>query len=170
VTRRRNILPAVFGLLGITLAVGISIGSRRQQRALARHVGVLTRAAASAEPPHTSIEGPDSLPAPVARYLRWALPERPSMRLVRFIQRGTLRTYVQSGRWMPFEAEHLVAPQAVGFVWNARVTVAPLLHVRVRDAYLEGSGSGHVSLMSALGISAVSGTPEMNSGALHQHA
>jgi hypothetical protein len=53
-------------------------------------------------------------------------------------------------------------------VWNARVAVAPLLHVRVRDAYLEGSGSGHVSLMSAFGVSAASGTPEMNSGALHR--
>jgi hypothetical protein len=69
---------------------------------------------------------------------------------------------------MPFEAEHLVAPGATAFVWNARVTVAPLLHVRVRDAYIEGGGSGHVSLLSSFGVSAAGGTPEMNSGALHR--
>ena len=153
----------------ILAALGVAIwtGLRRQQRAMAAQVERLTRAAATA-PSERSIEGLDSLPAPVARYLRWALPETPSMRLVRLEQRGTLRTDTQSERWMPFEAEHLVAPGAVGFVWNARVTVAPLLHVRVRDAYIEDEGSGHVSLLSAFGISAASGTPEMNSGSLHR--
>jgi hypothetical protein len=69
---------------------------------------------------------------------------------------------------MTFEAEHVAAPHAHGFVWNARVTVAPLLHVRVRDAFLEGKGSGHVSLLSAVTVAADAGTPEMNEGALHR--
>ena len=37
----------------------------------------------------------------------------------------------------------------------ARVAIARLLHVSVRDAYIEGEGSGHVSLLSAFGISTV---------------
>jgi hypothetical protein len=90
------------------------------------------------------------------------------MRLVRLSQIGTLRTDVGSNRWMPFEAEHLVAPGAVGFLWNARVTVAPALHVRVRDAYIEGQGSGQVSLLSAFPVSADANTPEMNAGSLHR--
>jgi hypothetical protein len=142
-------------------------GSRREQRAVAAQTGRLTRAAASA-PPQRPVEGLDALPTPVARYLRWALPESPSMGLVRLRQRGTLRTDTGTDRWMPFEAEHLVAPGAIGFLWNARVTVAPLLHVRVRDAYIAGEGSGHVSLLSALGVSAAGGTPEMNAGSLHR--
>jgi hypothetical protein len=157
-----------FTVAVIALAVAVWIGSRLQLRALAADLGTLTRAAASEESSRASIGQLDSLPAPVARYLRWALPEDPLMRLVRIRQRGTLRTGVQSDRWMPFEAEHLVAPRATGFVWNARVSVAPLLHVRVRDAYIEGSGSGHVSLMPAFSISAASGTPEINSGSLHR--
>ena len=161
-------LLAVPAVLASALVLGLWIGSRRQQRGLTSNVEMLAGAAASAEPPQVSLERLDSLPAPVARYLRWALPERQSMRLVRVRQRGTLRTDVRSDRWMPFEAEHLVAPLAIGFVWSARVSVAPLLHVRVRDAYIEGSGSGHVSLMSAIGICDASGTPEMNSGSLHR--
>ena len=157
-----------FTVAVIALALSIWIGSRLQQRALAADGERLTRAAASEESSSASVEQMNSLPPPVARYLRLALPEKQSMRLVRIKQRGTLRTDVRSGRWMPFEAEHLVAPRAVGFLWNAHVTVAPLLHVRVRDAYIEGSGSGHVSLMSALRISAAGGTPEMNSGSLHR--
>ena len=149
------------------LAVALGSGSRRQQRAVAVQMEKLMRAPASA-PSLRAIESLDSLPAPVGRYLRWALPERPSMRLVRLEQRGTLRTDTRSERWMPFEAQHLVAPGSTSFVWNARVTVGPLLHVRVRDAYIEGEGSGHVSLLSAFDISAASGTPEMNSGSLHR--
>jgi hypothetical protein len=70
---------------------------------------------------------------------------------------------------MSFEAEHIVVPPATGFVWNARVRVAPLTHVRVRDALLEGRGSGQVSLLSAFTVSADTDTPEMNSGSLHRY-
>jgi hypothetical protein len=157
-----------FAVTVTAVAVAAWIGSGLQQRTLAADIGTLTRAAAAEEWSRSSIEQLDSLPAPVSRYLRWALPENPSMRLVRIRQRGTLRTDVQSDRWLSFEAEHLVAPRATGFVWNARVSVAPLLHVRVRDAYVGGSGAGHVSLMSAFGIAAASGTPEMNSGSLQR--
>ncbi len=143
------------------------IGRLRQERAAAVQTQRLERAATGG-PLSAPIAGLESLPAPVARYLRLALPETPSMRLVRLKQRGVLRTDTESERWMPFEAEHLVAPGAVEFVWNARVAIAPLLHVRVRDAYIDGEGSGHVSLLSAIGVSASSGTPEMNSGSLHR--
>ena len=54
-------------------------------------------------------------------------------------------------------------------MWNARVEVAPLLHVRVCDALVEGRGSGHVSLLSAFTVSSDSGTPEMNAGSLHRY-
>ena len=56
-------------------------------------------------------------------------------------------------RWMPFEAEHIVVPPAVGFVWDVRVRIAPLLHVRVRDTLIEGRGSGQVSVLSAVTVS-----------------
>jgi hypothetical protein len=70
---------------------------------------------------------------------------------------------------MSFEAEHIVVPPATGFVWNARVRAAPLIHVRVRDALVQGTGSGHVSLLSAFTVSADADTPEMNSGSLHRY-
>ena len=166
-TGRRTMPLASAAVFVAVLSSALWAGSRRQQRAVAWQLEKLRRVAISA-PPHGAIDSLDSLPAPVARYLRWALPETPSMGLVRMKQRGTLRTDTETGRWMPFEAEHLSAPGATAFVWNARVAVAPLLDVRVRDAYIEGEGSGHVSLLSAFGISAASGTPEMNSGSLHR--
>jgi hypothetical protein len=60
-------------------------------------------------------------------------------------------------------------PAAPGFLWNARVQVAPLLHVRVRDSLIQGTGAGQVSLMSAFTVSAAAGGPEMDSGSLHRY-
>ncbi len=88
---------------------------------------------------------------------------------MRITQTGTLRTDATAGRWMAFEAEHLVVPAATGFLWNARVQVAPLVHVRVRDALVDGIGSGQVSFMSAVTVSTTTGGLEMNSGSLHRY-
>lgn len=114
-------------------------------------------------------DGLENVPPPVTRYLRFALPTPKQIQEVRLRQTGILRTSLTSERWMPFEAEHVVLPPATGFVWNARVRVAPFLHVRVRDALIEGNGSGQVSLLSVFPLRAAASTPEMNSGSLHRY-
>lgn len=159
------LLIAVTGLL-VAAFLAFVIGARLQRRAVAASIDRITRAAVPVGP-HPE-RGLDNLPPPVSRYLRWALEEAPSARLVRIGQIGTLRTDTSSDRWMPFEAEHLIAPGAIGFFWNARVTAIPLLHLRVRDAFIAGNGSGHVSLWSAFPVSSAMGTPEMNAGSLHR--
>ena len=109
-----------------------------------------------------------SVPAPVGRYLRFALPAPKQIQEVRLTQRGTLRTGVTSSRWLPFEAEHVVIPSSTRFEWNARVRLAPMLRLHVRDALVDGKGSGAVKLMSFT-VSAAADTPEMNSGSLHRY-
>ncbi|MEX0870550.1 MAG: DUF6544 family protein [Aquisalimonadaceae bacterium] len=110
------------------------------------------------------------LPAPVARYFTRVLQQRPPIiRLAHLTQVGTLRTDVEGDRWLKFEASQIVAPPSIGFLWNARVSMAPLLHVRVRDALISGHGSGQVSFLSAFTVAAAGDNPEMNSGALHRY-
>jgi hypothetical protein len=110
------------------------------------------------------------LPAPVARYFARVLQQgQPIIQLARLTQAGSLRTDVDGDRWLKFEASQIVAPPAIGFLWNARVAIAPLLHVRVRDALVAGHGSGQVSLLSAFTVAAAGGDREMNSGALHRY-
>jgi hypothetical protein len=111
----------------------------------------------------------DAVPAPVARYLHFALPTPKDIQEVRIRQVGALRIAINSKRWMRFKAEHVVIPPAARFVWNARVRIAPLIHVRVRDALIEGKGSSDVRLLSALTISAAADRPELNSGSLHRY-
>lgn len=112
----------------------------------------------------------DELPAPVARYLRHVL--RPGQGVITWAelrQTGTLRADALRERWLRFDACQQVAPGRPGFLWDARVSLGlPLLHLRVRDAFIDGQGSGQVSLGSAFRLAAAAGTPEMNSGALHR--
>jgi hypothetical protein len=130
-------------VLVVVTAVAMGIGTRRQRGALTADTERLVRAGAA----EGIRQAPDdqalaNLPSQVARYLRLAVPLRKEIQEVRFAQTGTLRTDATSERWMAFEAQHLAVPAATGFLWNARVQVAPLLHVRVRDALIDGIGSG----------------------------
>lgn len=163
------ILAAV-AVLVMALAVAMWFGAQRQRAALAEQVERLVRAGdRQRSESDVGDRGIGNVPPPVARYLRLALPSTKTIREVRIRQVGTLRTDVNSERWMPFEAEQIVVPAATGFVWNARVRVAPLLHVRVRDAFVDGQGAGHVSLLSSFTVGEDAGTPEMNSGSLHRY-
>lgn len=159
---------AIVALLVVVFGGALWVGARHQRMEVAARVDRLVRDSAAVGASWPGDDALDSLPAPVARYLRRALPSRPAMRIVRLRQTGSLRTDLDTNRWMRFEAEHTVAPRAVGFVWNARVRVAPLLHVSVRDAFITGEGSGQVSLLSAWPVASDTGTPEMNSGSLHR--
>lgn len=139
---------------------------RRETHALShQRRRLIELAAGTREEP---IDNTDTLPPPVARYLRWCLDQRRPLRLLRIAQQGTLRTDAASERWMPFTAEQLVAPIAAGFLWDAHVKLGPLVHVRVRDAFMDGRGSGHASLLSAIPLTSAAATPEMNAGSLHR--
>ena len=158
------------GVLVAGLALALWIGSRSQQRALSQLGESLVRLSSSRGATRVDVNDLSGLPAPVARYLSRVLQQQqPIIRLAHFTQAGTLKTDVDGNRWLKFEASQLVAPPVVGFLWDARVAVAPLLHVRVRDALIAGHGSGQVSLLSAFTVAAAGGNLEMNSGALHRY-
>jgi hypothetical protein len=108
------------------------------------------------------------IPEPVARYLALALP-RGTRRIAvaRFSQRGTLRSAPRA-RWMAFQAEQVVRPLEASFSWDARVQVAPLVRIRVRDELANGIASGRVSWLS-LPLASTTGGEPMNAGALHRY-
>ena len=112
----------------------------------------------------------ESLPPPVTRYLRHVLRDgQPLPRRVEMRQRGVLRTSTESPRWLPFDADELVELSAPGFRWDARVRLPARLHIRVRDSYVRGEGSGQVSFLSLFTVGSDSGGRELNSGALHRY-
>lgn len=110
-----------------------------------------------------------ALPAPVARYLRRALASRPrAPRRLTLHQHGRLRMAPGARRWLPFTSTQQVAPAGPGFVWDARVRVAPGLHVAVLDALIGARAQAEVRLLSVWRIGHDAGTPELHEGALHR--
>ena len=110
------------------------------------------------------------LPAPVARYFRYALTDgQPLIASATMSQNGVLRTAISSSEWTKFTAKQFVAPAAPGFVWNARVAVRPGFHVSVVDSYNSGVGAGRVSLLGALTVVQAENIAELSSGALHRY-
>lgn len=155
-------------IAGMVLA--FFIGRRRERITSARLAETLQSG------PSTRAAGPvlssvfAELPPPVARYFRQALTDgQPIITVARLRQSGELRTSLRSDRWPGFTATQTVVPGAPGFVWNAKVMMPLATHVRVLDSYAAGIGSGRVSVLSAFAVASESGTPELNSGALHRY-
>ena len=79
------------------------------------------------------------LPAPVARYFRFALtPGRSLVRTARLSQKGEFA--LRPGKWVLFRAEDPLSAHPAGFVWDAEIRMLPLLPVLVRDSYQSVSG------------------------------
>lgn len=110
------------------------------------------------------------LPPPVQRYFRHVLTDgQPIVQQVTLQQVGVLRTSLTEASWSSFTARQTVIPPAVSFVWNAKVKLPLTARIRVLDSFIAGVGAGRVSLLSAFPLSSESGSPELNSGALHRY-
>lgn len=152
------------------IAVALRAGSRHRQRSLSRLVESLVVSSVDRSGAPRAASLPADLPAPVAAYFARVLQnDQPAIRLARFRQSGVLRTEATRARWLRFDADAVVSPAAVAFVWDARIAMAPLLHVRVRDALVRGIGSGRVDFLSAFPVASAEGDPRLTSGALHRY-
>lgn len=86
---------------------------------------------------------------------------------VRLYQRGTLR--LQPGKpWVPFQAEQVIRAAVPGFSWTAMVRMAPLVKVRIVDAFADGRGRLDVRLWRLFRLAKASG-PEIDAGDLFRY-
>jgi hypothetical protein len=98
-------------------------------------------------------------PACVRRYLARALPAgAPPIVVARIEQEGEFRL---GDAWKPFRASQVFTAGHPGFVWDARIRVAPGLSVRVRDGYVGGQGFMHAALLAIVTVARAEGTREM---------
>ena len=150
---------------GVAAAAGV--GTLAWNRATARVTDRMAADAREEEAKPFSVDELEGLPAPVARYFRFALkPGQARIRSARLRQRGEFRSGGAGGAWSPFTAaEHFSAGPA-GFVWDARIRMAPLMAVRVRDSYVGGAGSMRAKVAALLPVVDQAGSPELASGAL----
>jgi hypothetical protein len=160
--RYRWLVAAVGG--AVTL---LAVGRLRDRRATARRVADLRAAAATRS--RRTVTGDDfrGLPDPVARYLRNAVPVgRPRVDEVRLEQTGTLRLGGHSSPWKRFSAVQWCTVDPPGFLWRARVRLAPLLSATVRDLFCACEGTARVSLFGLVPAGGADPGPELNEGEL----
>jgi hypothetical protein len=159
---------AVVGGIAGGAAVAVGVAGRFWDRSTARAVQRLVPGAASKGQVFslTELQG---LPLPVARYFQFALtPGQPLIRSARIEHAGEFRGGLDAP-WSPFTSVQHFTASPPGFVWDARIRMAPLVTVRVRDSYIEGVGSMHGKAASLVTVVDQTGQPAINAGALHRY-
>jgi len=165
---KRMVTMAGGALIGTAAAVaaGNLVWDRTTEAAVRR----LTAEAPAMPMERFSLDDLDGLPAPVARYFAFALPEGQAIiHEARIEQAGAFRIGGPRSPWFPFTALQHVAAEPPGFVWDARIRVALCLTIRVRDSYLGGAGAMQGRLLSLVPVVEQAGTPELAAGALQRY-
>jgi hypothetical protein len=158
------------GVIVIAFVIAVFIGRARERASADELIKRLMKDASRPVAGRVQFDSFAGLPAPVVRYFKLALTEgQPPISKATIRQSGVLRTSTASEHWSSFDALQIVVPPATGFVWNARVEMPLVTHVRVLDGYCAGVGSGRVSLWSAFAVVAEAGGAELNAGALHRY-
>jgi hypothetical protein len=158
----------VISLLALVL-LAIAINRRHLDRAYARLVAeLLNEREPSAGFFHTAEL--EDLPAPVRRYLNKAIPEgRPYVKAVHLRQVGEFRPGDTTAPWKPLEAEQHFTVNPPGFVWDAKIDMAPLIQVRVIDMYKGGKGILRAKMFSTLTVADAQGHPKLDAGELMRY-
>jgi hypothetical protein len=107
------------------------------------------------------------LPALVQRYFKSVLKDgQPLVTSVSVEHTGTFNMSETTEQWKPFSSKQLVVTQRPGFVWDARVRMAPGMTIRVHDAYVAGEGYLTAKLFGLITVMKQPGTPELAHGEL----
>ncbi|KUO42294.1 MAG: hypothetical protein APZ16_06970 [Candidatus Hadarchaeum yellowstonense] len=109
----------------------------------------------------------EGLPAPVQLYFRTVLQEgQPLVAAVSVEHTGTFNMSEVGEKWKPFTSTQRVITQRPGFVWDARIRMAPGMTVYVHDAYVAGEGILTAKLFGLMSLVNLRGTPEVAQGEL----
>lgn len=165
------ILGGVLAAVAVVLLAGL-FRWRHASEELARRVGRRASETAKASAARGALSPAElaDLPEPVARYFRHVLPMgQPLIRTAELRQEGEFRIRPDDDGWRPFRAVHVASARPPGFMWDARIFVAPFVAVHVRDAYVAGAGSMHGELLAVYPLVDDRGKPELDSGALQRY-
>ncbi len=156
------------GVVG-SAAAAIAAGSFLWKRSTARAVRRLVHEGSESEPETFSRQQLAGLPDPVVRYFEFAItPGLPLIRTARIEHAGEFRSALGAS-WSPFTSVQHFSVEPPGFVWDAGIRMSPLLTVRVRDSYLQGTGAMQARIASLIPVVDAQGGAGLASGSLHRY-
>lgn len=107
------------------------------------------------------------LPPVVRRYFEAVLPDGAPIVTSAFVEHsGTFDTGESAANWAPFRSRQRVIMHRPGFVWDGRITMAPLIAVHVHDAYIAGEGILHPAILGLFSLADLRGGGEIAEGEL----
>lgn len=160
-------LVGVVVALAVTVAMGVAYGARRWEAGTWELRARLEAARAPMTTRHVDFRELEGLPAPVRRYLRAVLTDgQPVVAAVSVKHSGTFNMGEAAERWRPFASAQRVITRRPGFVWDARIRMAPGMTVFVHDAYALGDGILIAKLFGLLTVMDQPRTPELAHGEL----
>lgn len=165
---RTKVSLTSLGLLGVGVGLTLRMGAASWQAETARAVEKMKQNTSSSKTTQVSFIDFGNLPAPVARYFRFALPEgQPIIKTARIQHGGEFQL---NGKWIPFESEEHFSANPAAFVWDAKMRLNPLMNIRVRDGYSGGQGSMVGKIFAVYPVVRANGKDErLASGALQRY-
>lgn len=163
---------SALGLAALAAASATGIAMRRWRLDTEHLVADLTSGGARVpeRPRLVSFAALSTLPPPVERYFRSVLQDgQPYVRAARIVQAGRFNMTPGTDVWRPFEATQFYHVDPPGYVWDAGIRIAPLVDVRVRDAYVAGRGTMRGAVLAMVDVVNVGNRRELDEGALQRY-
>jgi hypothetical protein len=158
---------AALGLVALVLTLRAWGASRWGGLTQALHAQLEAARQAPQPPRYDAARELQGLPAPVQRFFRATLTDgMPLVAQAHIEHRGTFDMGANAPAWKPFTSTQRVVTRRPGFVWDARIAMAPGVAAHVHDAYVAGSGLLHASAAGVLTLADQRGTPELAQGEL----
>jgi hypothetical protein len=112
----------------------------------------------------------DELPEPVERFFRHVLNDgQPLIRGVEIVTEGEFQTGTTEADWRRFTASQRFATSPPGFVWDARIHIAPFATLYVRDAYVNGLSEMRGRILGVFPVVGEGGDEQLALGQLHRY-
>ena len=135
-----HVIALSVGLVILLVLSILLIGHYRFRALVAADVHALLTSASSEVGPLNLQRRWDTLPEPVRRYLRFAIsPDSSAIRTAWMTHDGSMRL-TPNGRWLPVDGEEYFSTARPGFVWTAKLWMAPGVWVNARDLLLGNRG------------------------------
>lgn len=109
----------------------------------------------------------EGLPAPVQRYFSTVLtPGQAIVTAATLEHTGRFNLSPTGEQWKPFTSRQRVIVHRPGFLWDARIALAPGVSVRVHDSYADGEGLLHAAVFGLFSVADLRGGGELARGEL----
>lgn len=158
---------SLIGIVAVAAAAVLVVSRIRLDKENAELVQELLSKSDPAARMNSSSDSLADLPEPVRKYLENAIPAgQEYAALAQLEWSGEFRLGDQTASWKQFGAVQTFTVGPPGFVWDASISMAPLISARVIDSYVAGEGLLRAKIASAITVAEAEQSAELDSAEL----